>query len=173
MADCFLYFCLCFGVMFMVSFEVRLKKYLKDSLVAYDVAFKGCQRALINGRVLYHWVLTSAPDVGLDAFESFDRLLKRFAKLNVSFDFFVVEAKNVKEGVHLHVIVAIDSDGFGGKAVLRNEWIMSHHSDYVKIRSVDSLKQVVRLCKYTTFGNHRKSMRRFGFSRNWLSGGGF
>ena len=155
----------------MVSFEVRLKRYLKDSLIAYGVAYKGCQKAFVDDKVLYHWILTSAPDCGLDAFESFDRLLKRFAKLNVGFQFFVMEAKEVDAvGVHLHVIVAVDSDGFGGKAILRNEWIMSHHSDNVKIipiLSSEPIVHVVRLCKYITCGNHRKSMIRYGFSPGW------
>lgn len=156
-----------------VFVEVKEKCFLKDSVVAYDVAFKGCQKAVAEGGSLSHWVLTSAKGVTLDMFDSFGKLVKLLCKDGAVFEFFIVEARNDFEGCHLHVLV---STNLVVKVHLQNLWVRVHRSDIVKVIPIcesegERLDEaILRITKYVTFGNHKKSMLRYGYSSGWIGG---
>ena len=153
--------------------EVKEKRFLKDSKEAYDIAFKGCQKVISEGNSLKHWVLTSASGVEFSMFDSFCKLVKLLRKQGVEFEFFAMEARNKVEGNHLHVLV---SNNLVGKVHLQNLWVRVHHSSIVIVKDlfetdVKPLHEcIIDVSEYVTFGNHRKSMLRYGYSSRWIGG---
>ena len=153
--------------------EVKEKRFLKDAKIAYEVVFEGCQSFVSKGMFLKHWVLTSASGVEFSMFDSFCKLVKLLRKQDVEFEFFAMEARNKKEGCHLHVLV---SDNLVGKVHLQNLWVRVHHSSIVIVKDlfetdVKPLDEHVRdICEYVTFGNHKRSMVRYGYSSGWIGG---
>lgn len=154
--------------------DVVNRKSLDTVSVARKIALKGCSKALKENKRLTHWVLTSSPSaIDRDMFKDFLNLVSRLSK-ECSFEFFAVEARNEKEGSHLHIII------YGSIVpveVLRNNWILSHLSDWVKVIPIlgdgyekETLEIHVKdICRYITM-KHKDSFVRYGYSSDWIGG---
>lgn len=155
-------------------FEVKDTKFIYERIKAGDIAFRGCHKAVSDKKLLFHWVLTTAESVDFDMFDSFSKLIKLLVKAGVVFEFFVVEARNEREGCHLHVLVS--SSVFVDRRHLQNLWVRVHCSYIVRVIPVCESESerldeaILRITKYVTFGNHRESMLRYGYSSGWIGG---
>ncbi len=156
--------------------KIVVKKYLNQVEKAYDIVTSGClEAAKRDSKRLFHLVLTSLPDYKGDLFSSFQKFADMYEKEGNGFEFFVVEARNKNEGLHLHVIV---SDAFIMKSAVNSRWSQVSGALINKVIPFEKEQivpksfgvAIVNICKYITFGNHRESMVRYGFSEGWLKG---